>query len=92
MEPINKPVEVDGDCKFLQDLEILPNVGGVNPGLWNLITSIRDLKLYTKGMKPHRRWKITPVKKYFGINGNAQVVLQKLELINQILKEEVSDG
>ena len=89
---IKQPVEINGDCKFLQDLEITPDVGGVNPAVWNLITSIRDLKLYTRGIKPHRRWKITPVKKYFGIKGNPQVILMKLELINQILKEEVIDG
>ena len=83
-----KPIEMNGDCKFLQDLEIEPNVGGHNPALWNLMTSIRDLKLYTKGIKPHRKWKISPVKKYFGMNGKPEVFLQKLETLNQILKEK----
>ena len=82
-----KPIEMNGDCKFLQDLEIVPNVGGYNPALWNLITSIRDLKLYTKGIKPHRKWKVSPVKEYFGMNGTPQVFLGKLEPLNQIVKE-----
>jgi hypothetical protein len=82
-----EPIEMNGDCKFLQDLEN-PNNNGVNRGLFNLIVSIRDLKLYSKGMKPHRGWKVTSVKKYFGIKGNTIQVLNNLEYINKMLKED----
>jgi len=84
---IMKPIEMNGDCKFLEDLEGKKSIGAINPALWNLITSIRDLKLYTNGIKPHRRWKITPVKKYFGMNGTPKVFLEKLETLNQIIKD-----
>ena len=81
-----KPIRMNGDCQFLQDIEN-PNNNGVNRGLFNLIVSIRDLRLYGKGIKPHRGWKITSVKKYFGMNGNPQVFLEKLVTLNQIVKE-----
>ena len=82
-----EPIKMNGDCKFLQDLENTNN-NGVNRGLFNLIVSIRDLKLYSKGMKPHRGWKVTSVKKYFGIKGNTIKVLNNLEYINKMLKED----
>jgi hypothetical protein len=41
-------------------------------GLWNLIVSKRDLGLWKMGMKPNRHWKVTDVKKYFGLKGNKE--------------------
>jgi len=38
--------------------------------LYNLIISKRDLGLWRIGMKPHKHWKVTDVKKYFGLKGN----------------------
>lgn len=46
--------------------------------IWNLILSKRDLKLWSIGLKPHRHWKVTDVKNYFGLKGN------KLALVEQI--------
>ena len=43
-------------------------------GLWNLIVSKRDLALWKIGMKPHRNWKVTEVKKYFGLKGNKEKI------------------
>ena len=62
-----------------------------NLGWYNLIISIRDLRLYSNGIKPHRRWKITPLKTYLGIKGNAKSMLDKLIKINQIIKERQKD-
>ena len=41
-------------------------------GMWNLIVSKRDLGLWKMGMKPNRHWKVTDVKKYFGLKGNKE--------------------
>ena len=41
-------------------------------GMWNLIVSRRDLGLWKTGMKPNRHWKVTDVKKYFGLKGNKE--------------------
>tara|TARA_R110000803_G_scaffold145933_3_gene211746 strand:+ start:27884 stop:28129 length:246 start_codon:yes stop_codon:yes gene_type:complete len=57
------------------------NINGMesNKGYYNLIVSIRDVSLWTKfKMKPHRHWQIGQVKKYFGLQGNAKVILQRL--------------
>jgi hypothetical protein len=56
------------------------NINGANSskGFYNLVVSIRDMKLYQIGMKPHRFWKITDVKNYFGVKGNKVAVLSQL--------------
>ena len=82
---MNKPINIDADCKFLKDLE--DNSTNVNLGMYNLICSKRDLQLYCKGIKPHRRWKISSVKEYFGISGNKQDLSSKLDLLYKILTE-----
>jgi hypothetical protein len=54
------------------------NGGNSNKGFYNLVVSIRDMKLYQIGMKPHRFWKIGDVKAYFGVKGNKESVLKQL--------------
>ena len=84
-----KPIEIYGGCKFFSDLNPDNNLGrNYNLGMWNLILSIRDLKLYSKGIKPHRNWKITPLKTYFGMNGNAKVLQKKLDTLYRVLTEK----
>jgi hypothetical protein len=61
------------------------NNGTMPLGYWNLIISIRDCKLYSKGIKPHRNWKITNVKKYFGLTGDASKLVLQLEDIKNAL-------
>ena len=80
---------IDG-TKFQADLAKNINVnGGAMPvGYWNLIVSIRDCKLYSKGIKPHRAWKITDVKWYFGVKGNAQQIAEVLEQYKHLLVQE----
>jgi len=79
---------IDG-TKFQNDLGKSINVnGGVMPvGYWNLIISIRDCKLYSKGLKPHRNWKISDVKWYFGVKGNAQQIAEVLEKYKTLLTQ-----
>ena len=45
---------------------------------YNLLVSIRDCGLYAKGLKPNRFWKITDVKNYFGLKGNAEKIYNQL--------------
>ena len=61
---IKKPIEIDEDCQFMADLVTIDNGNrNYNMGIWNLTLSIRDLKLFCKGIKPNRHWKFNPVKK-----------------------------
>ena len=57
------------------------NINGMqsNKGYYNLIISIRDLSLFSKGMKPHRYWRLKDVKNYFGQKGNTQTILKRLQ-------------
>ena len=84
---LEQMVKAINGTKFQADLGKNINVnGGAMPvGYWNLITSIRDVKLYSKGIKPHRMWKITDVKWYFGVKGNAQQIAEVLEKYKEIL-------
>ena len=63
------------------------NVNGapMSRAYWNLIISIRDCSLYSKGIKPHRNWKITNVKWYFGVKGSAITIAENLEQYRAVL-------
>lgn len=63
------------------------NNGAMPLAMWNLIISIRDVKLFTKGIIPHRHWKFNVVKQYFGVTGNKEKVLEQLEQYNEIMKK-----
>jgi hypothetical protein len=74
------------DCQFIIDLQSENNKKrNYNLGWYNLIVSIRDLSLYNKGIKPHRNWKITPLKNYFNIKGNSEKMLEQLRIKKDIL-------
>tara|TARA_R100000479_G_scaffold144514_1_gene79981 strand:+ start:612 stop:923 length:312 start_codon:yes stop_codon:yes gene_type:complete len=46
--------------------------------IWNLMVSKRDLTLWCKiGMKPHRGWKVSDVKRYFNITGTGENLLAR---------------
>jgi hypothetical protein len=84
---LEQMIKAINGTKFQADLSKSLSVnGGQMPiGYWNLITSIRDCKLYSKGIKPHRLWKISDVKWYFGVKGNAQQISETLETYKNIL-------
>ena len=69
--------------QFVADLLSPPMSVNGNPmshGVWNMIITKRDLSMWTKHkMKPHRNWKVSQVKAYFGIKGSGQ------KLLNQFL-------
>ena len=73
--------------KFESDLGISLNVNGspMPAAMWNLLLSIRDCKLYSKGIKPHRNWKISDVKWYFGVTGGAGDIAKRLEEYKEAL-------
>lgn len=88
-----KRVQIHEDSLFYQDLVDQDKVMSFNGkpmsrGYWNLIISIRDCGLYSKGLKPHRFWKITDVKKYFKITGNAETMKIQLEQIRELITQK----
>ena len=86
-------IKVDANCPFVQEMQdekrtIMVNGSPMPSAYYNLIVSIRDCKLYAVGIKPHRFWKITDVKKYFGVKGSASEISMKLEEIRKALIAE----
>lgn len=52
---------------------------------YNLVVSIRDVRLFQRGLKPHRFWKLKDVKAYFGVKGGKEKVLEQLEAYRDTL-------
>ena len=67
--------------QFEKDLDLSMSINGKQSsrGYYNLIVSIRDVKLFSGGLKPHRHWRLKDVKSYFGLTGNAQSILDRLK-------------
>jgi hypothetical protein len=86
----SKPL-VNANSQFFIDMtdktrQINFNGSPMPRGYYNLILSIRDCGLYSKGIKPHRHWKISDVKKYFGIKGSAESMYNQLQMIKEALQ------
>jgi len=61
-----------------QEVKISTNNGFITKGNWNLILSKRDVGIFCHGMKPHRFWKLSDVKAYFGLKGGKESILAQL--------------
>lgn len=75
--------------QFVADLlapPMLVNGSPMSQGVWNLIVTKRDLSMWTQfKMKPHRNWKVSQVKTYFGLKGRGQKLFDQF----MALKTEV---
>tara|TARA_R100001443_G_scaffold7122_4_gene16353 strand:- start:2630 stop:2926 length:297 start_codon:yes stop_codon:yes gene_type:complete len=95
------------DSPFMEELrqeaEIIANGGEVmtvngspmGRAIWNLIVSKRDLSLYCTGprpIKPHRHWKVTDVKKYFGIKGTGQKLYDNFMALHDDILGALGEG
>jgi hypothetical protein len=82
-EKVKKQIE---GTMFQADLENSINVNGadVPRAYYNLVVSIRDLRLFQRGMKPHRRWRLKDVKTYFGLVGGKEKCLEQLEAYKDV--------
>ena len=83
-------ISIDEDCQFLKDIESNSTAFmGTNKGIYNLITSIGALKLWSKGIKANRNLRLRDIKLYFGINGTVETLIYKLETIHKVVKGEL---
>ena len=74
------------DTPFVQELlsgsTMSVNGNDMSLAHWNLICSHRDLKMWcSMGMKPHRHWKVSDVKAYFGLKGSKAKLLSQFEAL-----------
>tara|TARA_B100001094_G_C17711049_1_gene567352 strand:+ start:254 stop:520 length:267 start_codon:yes stop_codon:yes gene_type:complete len=83
-----KPIEMNENCQFLKDLNTSNDFGGTNRALYNLAVCKGQVKLFSKGIKPNRHWRLKDVKAYFGMNGGTEVLLKKLEKLHEIISEK----
>tara|TARA_R110002124_G_scaffold70533_1_gene189242 strand:+ start:363 stop:695 length:333 start_codon:yes stop_codon:yes gene_type:complete len=83
MSDVLKHLKIATESQFLKDFNFPTKLNGAksNRATWNLMVTRRDVKLWQVGMKPHRGWKITDVKNYFGIKGNKDVIVDKIEAL-----------
>jgi len=83
--------ELQAEAEALERGEQIMTVNGSPMGqaIWNLIVSKRDLTMYCNhGVIPTRGWKVTNVKKYFGIKGTGKNLLERfMVLFNDIMDE-----
>ena len=83
-------VTMDEECQFLKDLEdesVDASFLRTNRALYNLMLARSQVKLFSKGIKPNRFWRLKHIKQYFGIKGSTKRVLDQLDTLNQIIKE-----
>jgi hypothetical protein len=77
------------NCKFILELDetFSFNNKPMSRGYYNLVVSIRDFKLYKNGMKPHRGWKPSLVRDYFGLpkRQNIDNTIEELESLRDYL-------
>ena len=73
--------------QMVENGEEVLTVNGTSTGhaVWNLMCSKRDLSLWTRGIKAHRRWKVTDVKKYFGLKGDREKLLSQITLMHDVI-------
>jgi hypothetical protein len=84
---------------FFADLTSEDRVMNVNGspmslGVWNMICSHRDLKLWCgMGMKIHRSWKVSDCKAYFGLKErNKAKLLSEFEALKAEVDEILGRG
>jgi hypothetical protein len=51
----------------------------VNTAMVKLIFAINGMRLYTRGITPHRGFRLKDIKDFFGVKGNKDKVLEMLE-------------
>jgi len=85
ISPFMQALEQQGlEYKRLED-------GKVNMDMVNLLITKRDLVMWRYcNSKPHRHWKVTDVKNYFGIQGNKVKLYEQFTIIWKTLMPKKS--
>jgi hypothetical protein len=78
------------NSQWAKDFDKPMSINGMesNKATYNLFLCIGEVRLFSKGLKPHRNWRLKDVKNYFNINGNTIKVLNQLEQIKDFLSDD----
>ena len=82
----NKPIEINADCKFFSDLN-----NNSKMARYNLIVVKGQLQLFSKGIKPNRHFRLKDIKRYFGITGNTEALINKIGAIDKVIQEVINN-
>ena len=82
---VNKPIEIDKDCKFMQDLN-----NNATMARYNVIVVKGQLQLFSKGIKPNRHFRLKDIKRYFGITGNTETLITKINAIDKVIQDTIN--
>ena len=80
-------VNMNENCQFLKDLDTPKDFGGLSKGLYNLAVCKGQVKLFSKGIKPTRHWRLKDVKNYFGLVGGTNKILSQLEHLHNVIAD-----
>ena len=81
----NKPIDIDGNCQFMQDLN-----NNAMMARYNVIIVKGQLKLFSKGIKPNRHFRLKDIKRYFGISGNTETLITKINAIDKVIQDTIN--
>ena len=81
----NTPIEINEDCQFMSDLN-----NNSNMARYNLIVVKGQLKLFSKGIKPNRHFRLKDIKRYFGITGNTEALITKINTIDKVVQDVIN--
>ena len=81
----NKPIDIDGNCQFMQDLN-----NNAMMARYNVIIVKGQLKLFSKGIKPNRHFRLKDIKRYFGITGNTETLITKINAIDKVIQDTIN--
>ena len=81
----NKPIEINADCQFMSDLS-----NNSKMARYNLIIVKGQLQLFSKGIKPSRHFRLKDIKRYFGITGNTETLINKINAIDKVIQDTIN--
>ena len=95
--PFFQDLEKDWNERRLTNVAYLGNDGGASIDQYRSVVQLMFQKRYARtyaeiGMKPTGRWKITDLKKYYGVKGNALKVADQLDAIHASILDLIKDA
>ena len=78
-------IEINADCQFMQDLN-----NNATMARYNVIVVKGQLQLFSKGIKPNRHFRLKDIKRYFGITGNTETLINKINAIDKVIQDTIN--
>jgi len=90
MKTIQDLINKKEGTQFAKDLSQSMSLNNtmISVGYWNLVVTLRDLKIYSIGLKVHKNWRLSDVKAYFGVKGTTDSLIEQLSEYKKIISSE----